>query len=248
MLRLFLIAFFLFWFLVLGILVRIVLRIVCLRNKPLRDITSLRIVQGAFRLILFIAGVRLTVIGEENVPKDRSVLYIGNHRSFFDIVITYARTPGLTGYIAKKEILKVPLLRDWMKDLYCLFLDRDDIKEGLKTILTAIEYEKQGISVAIFPEGTRNKGDGEDILPFHDGSFKIALKSGCPIVPMTLNNSAAIFEEHFPKIKPARVVLEYGKPIETASLSREEQKNIAQRVREEMLATYRKNMALLSEK
>mgnify|MGYP002233635792 CR=1 FL=1 len=82
--------------------------------------------------------------------------------------------PRLTGYIAKKEMLKYPLLRDWMKRLYCLFLDRDNPKEGLKTILTAIDYVKKGISICIFPEGTRNDGEELSILPFHNGSFKIA--------------------------------------------------------------------------
>ena len=79
-----------------------------------------------------------------------SVLFIGNHRSYFDILLTYSRCQRLTGYIAKKEMLKYPLLRDWMKRLYCLFLDRDNPKEGLKTILTAIDYVKKGVSICIF--------------------------------------------------------------------------------------------------
>ena len=98
-----------------------------------------------------------TVIGEENVPKDEPVLYIGNHRSYFDIVMTYIRVPRPTGYIAKIEMLKIPLLSHWMKYLHCLFLDRNDIKQGMKIILTAIDKVKSGISICVFPEGTRNK-------------------------------------------------------------------------------------------
>lgn len=132
-------------------------------------------------MILFLAGTKLTVIGEENVPKDQPVLYIGNHRSYFDIVITYARCPRLTGYVAKSEMLKVPLLRTWMKRLYCLFLDRSDIKQGLQTILTGIAQIKDGVSMCIFPEGTRNTNASElDLLPFHEGSLKMAEKTGCP--------------------------------------------------------------------
>lgn len=95
-----------------------------------RDITSLRLVQYVFKLVMFISGVKTTVIGEENVPKGEAVLYVGNHRSFFDILITYSRCPDLTGYVAKDGMIKIPLLSHWMKRLYCLFLNRDDIKEG----------------------------------------------------------------------------------------------------------------------
>ena len=116
-------------------------------------------VQWAFRVIMFICGVKLTVKGDENVPKDEPVLYICNHKSYFDIIITYSRCPNLTGYISKDTLGKVPLLNIWMKRLYCLFLDRKDIKQGLKTILTAIDYVKQGVSMCIFPEGTRNTSE-----------------------------------------------------------------------------------------
>ena len=112
------------------------------------------------------------------------MLYIGNHRSYFDILLTYVRCPDLTGYVAKAEMEKIPLLSNWMRYLHCLFLDRKDIKKGLKTILTGVKKMKSGISICIFPEGTRNRSESElDLLPFHEGSFKLATRSGCPIVP-----------------------------------------------------------------
>ena len=170
--------------------------------------------------------VKVTVIGEENVP-DEPVLFIGNHRSFFDILLTYSRCRNLTGYVAKKEMEKIPLLSTWMRFVYCLFLDRENPKEGLKTILQAIDYVKNGISICIFPEGTRNKNaDDLELLPFHDGSFKIASKTGCAIIPMALNNTVEIFEAHLPKIKSTHVVLEYGEPIYVKDLSREDQKHL----------------------
>lgn len=147
--------------------------------------------------------------------------------AIFDILLTYSRCPICTGYIAKKEMERYPLLSNWMRYLHCLFLDRKDIKQGLKTILTAIDKIKSGISICIFPEGTRNKNaDDLDLLPFHDGSFKIASKTGCAIIPMALNNTVEIFEAHFPKIKSTHVVLEYGKPIYVKDLSREDQKHL----------------------
>ena len=120
--------------------------------------------QWGFKIILKITGVKVTVIGEENVP-DEPVLFIGNHRSFFDILLTYSRCKRLTGYVAKDSMEKIPLLSTWMRYLYCLFLNRENPKEGLKTILQAIEYVKKGISICIFPEGTRNKGEELSMLP-----------------------------------------------------------------------------------
>lgn len=193
-------------------------------NPGFRDITSLRIVQGVFKLILWISGARVTVIGHENVPKDTAVLYVGNHRSFFDILLTYSRCPGLTGYVAKDGMEKVPLLSTWMKRLYCLFLKRDDLKAGLKTILKGIDQIKHGISMCIFPEGTRNKDPQVPVASFKEGSMKMAEKTGCPIIPMAITGSADIFENHFPKIGPCDVTLEYGKPIYPKELSKEDRK------------------------
>ena len=157
--------------------------------------------------------------------KDEAVLYIGNHKSYFDIIITYARCPGLTGYVAKNDMAKVPLLSLWMKRLYCLFINRDDVKEALKTILAGIDHIKNGISMCIFPEGTRNKTD-DLMLPFKEGSFKMAEKTGCAIVPMAITGSADILENHFPKVKATHVILEYGKPIYPNELDKETKKKI----------------------
>ena len=187
---------------------------------------------------------QVIAIGEENIPTDTAVLYVGNHRSFFDVVLTYVRVPRPTGYVAKKEMLKWPLLNIWMKDLHCLFLDRQDIKAGLKTILAAIDKVKNGISICIFPEGTRNKTK-DTFLPFHEGSFKIAEKGNVPIIPMTIVNSAAIFEDHFPKIKKATVVIEYGKPIYMKDLDKETRKSMGTYVQNIISETYFKNKELI---
>ena len=215
-------------------------------NRRAKDISSLRIIQTVFKFILKVTGADITIIGHENVPKDQAVLYIGNHRSFFDILLTYVLCPDLTGYVAKKEMEPIPLLSTWMRYLHCLFLDRKDIKEGMKTILTAIENVKTGISICLFPEGTRNKGTDElELLPFHDGSFKIATKSGCPIIPMAISNSAEIFENHFPKIKPCKVVVEYGKPIYPEELSREDKKRLGAYTQGIILEMLKKNREMV---
>lgn len=227
MIRLVFVALFLILFLLLGIPVLCAEWLIARRFPHAADISQLRMVQWGFKCIMALAGVRLTVVGEEHVPKDEAVLYIGNHRSFFDIVITYSRCPGLTGYVAKDSMLRVPLLSIWMKRLYCLFLNREDVKEGLKTILTGIDQIKRGISVCIFPEGTRSKSEDEtELLPFKEGSMKMASKTGCPIIPMAITGSADIFENHFPWIRSADVRLVYGEPIYPGELSKEDQKRL----------------------
>lgn len=186
---------------------------------------SLKVVQKVFRLILRLAGVTYEVQGLENIPKDRAVLYVGNHRSYFDILIGYVTVPGLTGFVAKKEMLKIPLLSSWMFLVNCLFLDRVNIKEGLKTILEGIEKVKNGVSIWIFPEGTRNENEElSDLMVFHEGSLKIAEKSGCPVIPVAITGTAEIFEKHFPLVRPSHVVIRYGEPVYLKELPKENRK------------------------
>ncbi len=192
------------------------------------DICQLRIVQFILKIVGFLAGAKTTYIGEKNVPSDEAVLYVANHRSMVDVVLTYSRCPGLTGFIAKKGVEKVPALRAWMKRLHCEFLDRDDIKQGMKVILSAIDKVKNGISIFIFPEGTRNR-DKEDLTSvqtFKDGSFKIAQKTGCKIIPVAITGTNRIFEDQFPWAKRGKVIIEYGEPITFAELSPEDQKHV----------------------
>lgn len=244
MLRAILALLFAVLFLIIGIPILGIEWIIGKFNKQAADLSQLRMVQWAFRVILFICGTRITIIGEENVPKDEPVLYIGNHRSYFDIIITYARCPRLTGYVAKNTMEKVPLLSAWMKRLHCLFINREDVKEALKTILAGIDNIKNGISMCIFPEGTRNKTE-ELLLPFKEGSFKMAEKTGCAIIPMAISNSAEILENHFPKVRPVHVIVEYGTPIYPKDLDKETKKKLGshcQGIIEEML---KKNMTAI---
>lgn len=204
-----------------------------MKDVDARNRESLKIVQFMFRLILKAAGVQVTVKGEENIPKDQAVLYVGNHRSYFDILVGYTTVPGLMGFVAKKEMLRYPLLRSWMKNVNCLFLDRENLKEGLKTILEGIENVKNGISVWIFPEGTRNRNeDIRELLPFKEGSLKISEKSGCPVVPVAMVGTAEVFEKHMPFIRSSKVTVYYGKPFYIKELAPEDRKHSGAYTRE----------------
>ncbi len=194
-------------------------------NPQLMHRSSLKMVQAAFKMMIFTAGVDLTVIGRENIPDDEPVLYVSNHRSYFDIIIGYTLVKGECGFISKQEMQKVPLLDIWMKRLHCLFLNRENPREALTTILTGIDYLKAGISMWIFPEGTRSPGN--DMLPFKEGSLKLASKSKRAVVPVTFLNTDDILENHMPFIRKTKVTVVFGEPIPVADMSRADMKLLA---------------------
>lgn len=175
------------------------------------------------------SGAEIVVHNEERIPKDRNVLFVSNHQSNFDILILMSKIKKDTGFVAKIELGKIPLLRDWMKNIHCVFMDRGDLKQSMQTIIEGISLLKKGKSLVIFPEGTRSKGDkmGE----FKAGSFKLALKSKVPIVPISLNGSYKIMEGNNNIIKPAHVDVYIHEPIYTENLTKEEIANLHETVR-----------------
>lgn len=230
-----------------GIPVTGVLYLIGKKNPQKKQKIANACVKAAFTIILKIsAGTKVTVIGRERIPADTAVLYIGNHRGFFDILLIHTLAPGPVGFIAKKEMEKIPFLSTWMRAINCLFLDRDDIKQGLQTILAGISYIKGGTSICIFPEGTRSRGaDESELLSFKEGSFKIAEKSGCPIIPVSMNHVSSILEDHFPWIKSQRVVIEFGEPIYPKELDKEQKKFLGAYTRELIVNTVKKNSGLI---
>lgn len=237
MVRLILVLLFIVVFLLISIPIILILWIIGFFAPQAKEKASLFLVSRAFRVIAFLAGVKLTVKGRENIPDGEGVLFIGNHRSYFDIVITYALTDRLTSFISKKQVGLVPVLNIWMIFLHCLFLDRDDLKQGLETINKACDLIKRGVDIVIYPEGTRNKTD-EVMLPFHRGSFKIAHKTGCKIIPVTIAHSDEIYEKHKPFIKSAAVTIVYGEPIDTGAMDMKERKTVDAVVRKVIEDTY----------
>lgn len=201
-------------------------------NMNLRNVICLKWVQFGFWMVMKVSGVKTEVEGLENIPEDKAVLFAANHRSYYDIITTYQYTKRPMGYVAKKEMKKIPFLSWIMYFVNCLFLDRENPREGLKTIQKGTENLKNGISMFICPEGTRSR-TGE-MLPFKEGSLKMAIKAKCPIIPVGIIGSAAIFEDHIPKIKPGKVKIIYGEPIETSQLSRDEIRNLTSYTQEQV--------------
>lgn len=169
--------------LLLHVLFLFVLSLFADREKPVkRDSPLYRAVTAAtIGMGLQLLNIRVRVNGLEKVPKGRFLL-IQNHRSAFDPLISlYALDSLQLGFITKPENMEIPIVGKIAHKIGCLPIDRENPRNAMKTIHRAAEFLTDDIcSVGLYPEGTRNKGAG--LLPFHNGSLKIAVKAGVPIV------------------------------------------------------------------
>lgn len=178
--------------------------------------------------LLKLAGAKVTVIGAENVPKNQTVLFVSNHQGNFDIPILLGYIDKPKAFIAKIEIMKIPLISSWMKQMNCVFLDRSDMRQSLQVMNGAVERLKKGYSMVIFPEGTRSKGNA--MGEFKAGSLRIAIKAKVPIVPITIKGSFKLMEQNGFLIKPAEVEMIISEPIETTNLTKEQKNELHKKV------------------
>lgn len=187
-------------------------------------------VQGALKKIMQISGSTMEVEGLENIPEG-ACLYVGNHQSYFDVVAAGSIIPGGVGFVAKDSLAKIPGLKGWMELIHCIALDRSNLKEGIKVLLQGADYLKEGYSMFIFPEGTRSS-DG-NLLEFKGGSLKIAQKAKCPIVPVAISGTRSIYEDVAGfNIKPSKVKVTFGTPVEISKIPRAEQKLLLDQIKE----------------
>lgn len=184
---------------------------------------------GAFgRKCFDLTGSNVKVFGEENIPKDRACVFVSNHQGIFDIHAMLGYTGLPIGLISKIENLKLPIIGAWMVAMDCVFIERGNPRNSLLQIKKAAEYVTGGLSMVIFPEGTRAKSD--NLGEFKPGSLKLATKAKAPIIPVTINGTYKIFEEHNKRIQPANVTITFGEPIETAGISKEDESLLLDRV------------------
>lgn len=185
---------------------------------------------GWARRIFERTGSTVNVIGLENVPEE-TCLFVSNHQEYFDILVMLGYLNKPLGFIAKKELEEIPFVSYWMKQINCVFIDRENQRESVKAIFDGVNNLQNGYSMHVAPEGTRSKGPrmGE----FKKGSMKLAIKAGVPVVPVTVNNVYKITEgKSFLNIKPTKVDMIVSQPIDTVKLTKEEQNDLAQTVRE----------------
>ena len=188
------------------------------------------------RGILKVTGVSLSVEGLENIPKDTACVFVGNHRSYYDIPILLTALDAPHGILAKEELEKIPLLNRWMKLLGCVFVKRDDIRASVKALNDATAIVESGRSFVIFPEGTRYKGEEGGAGEFKAGAFRIAIKTGVPVVPVAISGARGLFEGHGLRATPGDIRVRILPAIQTAGMSKAEQKQLPDAVRQTILA------------
>lgn len=235
--RSFLVLFYLFAYLIIMIPVHGILVLIGKVSPKLRYKIGNFLVYWSFRWELFQSGAKIEVKGKDNIPKE-PVLFVSNHRSYFDILVLHTTTGKRPGFVAKTEIQKFPLLAWWMKDIACLFLDRNDLRSGMQMIKDGTELIKSGQSMVIFPEGTRN--GTQTLLPFKEGSLKMAEKADCPVVPVTIIDTDKLLEVRpgF-DIRKGKVKVVFGEPFYIKDLPKEQKKKAGAYVQGIIEETYR---------
>jgi 1-acyl-sn-glycerol-3-phosphate acyltransferase len=187
--------------------------------NPAFALSAMKIARFWARSIIKAIGARMHITGLEHVQADETVLFVSNHQSDFDILVFLAYAPMPVGFVAKIEMLKVPLLRTWIDLIGSVFINRSDIRQSAKMILLAIEKLRGGHSMVIFPEGTRSKSNY--MLPFKPGSFKLATKPGVPVVPVTISGSYMVLEGNNYLIAPADVYVTFHPAVPTQGLAQD---------------------------
>ncbi|NQT25406.1 1-acyl-sn-glycerol-3-phosphate acyltransferase [candidate division KSB1 bacterium] len=180
------------------------------------------------RSIIWMTGSRISKSGIENVPKDRAVCLIGNHQGYFDIPLVVATIPHKVGFIAKIELMRLPILNLWMWALHCIFIHRTQMHQSLRNIKRGVQDIYKGHTIVLFPEGTRSRK--REMGPFRMGGLNMAIKEGVPIVPLSINGTYKIFEQDW-RVHPTRVSIQVHPLIETSGLSAEEKKALPDKIR-----------------
>lgn len=168
------------------------------------------------RVLLFLSGVTVELKGAENLLKDKPQILAANHQGAFDILAFQAFIPIQFRWVAKRSLFKIPIIGWSMSLAGYVGIDRERAGSAYKSIEAAADKVKSGTSVLIFPEGTRS-ASGE-LLPFKRGSFLLAVKSGVPVIPISITGTKDIMKRESILIKPGAINIVVGKPIETTGV------------------------------
>lgn len=172
-----------------------------LGQNPERDIkVTVEIANQIFKD----TGVSVHAIGTENIPSENGVLYVSNHQSSYDVYAFFVLLQRQLSFIAKEELRKYFNIGYYIEALGGILIDRDDIKGQVKSIRELTKRLNEGYNVAVYPEGTR-RVDGQ-LGEFKSGSFKMAIKSKCDIVPIT-------FYENYNALSSKKIKVKVSPPI-----------------------------------
>jgi 1-acyl-sn-glycerol-3-phosphate acyltransferase len=191
--------------------------------KRFVDFCLFKLAQAWARMMIFFTGCSMTISGRENIPKKGGVCFVSNHVGIFDIMLALAYIGRPFGFIAKKELLRVPGINIWILLLGGYFIDRKKPKTALISINKGVKRIEAGGAMLVFPEGTRSKGRG--IAPFLPGSLKLASRAGSPIVPMAITGSYDVFEKTH-RVKAVPVTVTFLGGVNPAELPPEHRKHL----------------------
>ena len=188
--------------------------------------------------ILFAGRIRVTVTGYSNIDPGRSYIYMSNHQSNFDIPVLLAYLDTQFRYLAKAELFKIPIFGYAMKRAGYISIDRSNRKSAFESLKEAAKKIRNGVSVLIFPEGTRSR-DG-NIRPFKKGGFALAVDSGVPVVPIVIHGTWSIMSKKGVRIRPGNVEIEILKPIETSDYTRKTRDDLMEKVDQAICRSFEK--------
>jgi len=170
------------------------------------------------------------VVGRENALPGQAYVILANHRSYFDILAFYGHWPRQFRWVMKAELRRVPFLGWATAVLGNLFIDRHDRGRAMAQLREAQSLLAQGISVMLFPEGTRSASGR--MLDFRKGGFVLAVDAGLPILPVSISGTYPILPPHRLTPRPGRIRITVHPPIPTTGLGQEDIGTLTERVRE----------------
>jgi len=185
---------------------------------------------GWARRAVFLNGGRVTVSGREKIPATGPVLYVANHQSALDIPVLLGHLPGTPAFVAKQELLGLPMLGFWMRRIGCVAIDRSHARKGRDAVHEAAQRVRGGQRMVLFPEGTRTRDPGGAMQPFRRGSFKIAMLADATVVPVTIEGSRLLMARARPEGFSGRVQLVVHDPIPLAGMDEEARKRVPEQV------------------
>lgn len=181
-----------------------------------------RLCQVWARLNLLACGVRVTSRRLASLDPAKPYVFMSNHRSQFDILAVVAALPEFQlRWVAKKELERVPVFGWALRNAGHIIIDRSDHVQAVTTLNAARDKMAAGVSVMIFPEGTRAL-PGDDLLPFKKGGFMLALETGFPIVPLAIRGSADVLPSHSWRARAGTIDVVVGEPVAVAGVDRDE--------------------------
>ena len=181
------------------------------------------------RSILVVSRIKVTVEGLSRIDPEHPYIYMPNHQSNFDIPVLLGHLTVQFRWLAKMELFKIPIFGHAMRKAGYISIDRNNRESAFESLRLAAEKIRNGVSVLIFPEGTRSL-DGK-IQPFKKGGFIMAIDSGVPIVPVVISGARTIMTKGKFRVNPGRIRMSIQQPIDTTAYSRDTKQALMKHVR-----------------